>query len=74
MVSVSSIPKLLWEMTPHSYSPLDELFVAFNPSLLFSMKTPIVEIVSDASRSAGFRFHVSCFLRRNVDAFLSVRP
>jgi hypothetical protein len=46
----------------------DEFFLAFHPSLVFRMETPIVATALDGSGSAGFRFHVACFSRRKDEA------
>jgi hypothetical protein len=50
----------------------DEFFLAFHPSLVFRMETPIVGTALDGSGSAGFRFYVSCFSRWNDEAYVGL--
>jgi hypothetical protein len=71
MVSIWSVPQCLWQILSPSYSPLMNPFLHSTFSCLPDGNTHCCDCFDFGSRSAGLHFHVSCFSRRNEEAFFS---
>jgi hypothetical protein len=69
MVSIWSVPQCLWQILSPSYSPLMNPFLHSTFSCFPDGNTHRCDCFDFGSRSAGLHFHVSCFSRRNEEAF-----